>query len=267
MAIQVKNSMKKEKNILKDETKNKIDEGNTINIDIAKDYIDSKYTTQIDEISKENIELKETLNKQNNDFSDKFTQMQSQIDLLIKIVNDNSNKNTAIIEKEDDEVAVGCRVFAGLGIVNSEGTQTILFRCGEKKYISYDDMKSYLKENIRNNKALFANGLLFFYDEKNYERFKIKKLVDLTEENIIDILSTKDSNQLIRKFNTLTDNMRKDGVVHTFKYMVADLLIREPKKLEGFVYDNRQALEDYIGVKFDTLIANANMYHFIKCEK
>lgn len=223
---------------------------------------------KIQELNKENAELKTKLEKQENEFSNKFNQMQAQMDALLeimkgKISTNNSPKNI----QEDEDITVGCRLFAGLGMVNADGTQTIVFRCGEKKYIPYEDLKSFLKENSRNNKALFANGLLFFYDEENYSRFKIKKIVDLDEQHIIDILTTPDTNQMIGKINELTNNLRKESVLHTLKFMIADMLIRDASKLKNFTYDNRDALEKYIGVKFDTLISNANMYRFIKGEK
>lgn len=220
-----------------------------------------------EEVSKENEELKAKLEKQEDEFSNKFNQMQAKMDSLLAIIGNIGNNNSAKKVEEEEDIAVGCRMFSGLGIVNAESKQTIVFACGEKKYIPYEDLKGFLKENIRNNKALFANGLLFFYDEKNYARFKIKKLVDLTEEHIIEILTTQDTNQMIGKINILTNNLRREGVLHTLKYMIADMLIRDASKLKGFTYDNRDALEKYIGVKFDTLISNANMYRFIKGEK
>jgi hypothetical protein len=230
--------------------------------------IESNDDIKIQELNKENAELKTKLEKQENEFSSKFNQMQSQMDALLEIMKgkvptNNSPKNI----QEDEDIAVGCRLFAGLGMVNADGTQTIVFRCGEKKYIPYEDLKSFLKENSRNNKALFANGLLFFYDEENYSRFKIKKIVDLDEQHIVDILTTPDTNQMIGKINELTNNLRKESVLHTLKFMIADMLIRDASKLKNFTYDNRDALEKYIGVKFDTLISNANMYKFLKGEK
>ena len=234
---------------------------------IIESKIESNDDCKIQELNKENAELKTKLEKQENEFSNKFKQMQTQMDALLEIMKKVPTNNSQKNIQEDEDIAVGCRLFAGLGMVNADGTQTIVFRCGEKKYIPYEDLKSFLKENSRNNKALFANGLLFFYDEENYSRFKIKKIVDLDEQHIIDILTTPDTNQMIGKINELTNNLRKESVLHTLKFMIADMLIRDASKLRNFTYDNRDALEKYIGVKFDTLISNANMYKFLKGEK
>lgn len=213
------------------------------------------------EIDKEKEQLKKELAENQNTIK----QLQEQMTALMKMVAANNGNNIAT--NEDDEIVdVGCRCFAGLGMTNADGTQNILFRCGERKGITVSDLKSYLKENIRNNKALFSNGLLFFYDDSNYDRFRIKKNVDLSEEKVIEIITMADTNEMIRHIAEMTNNLRRESVVYTLKYMIADMIIRKVDALKDFSYYNRDELEKYFGVKFDTLISNAQMYKFYKGE-
>jgi hypothetical protein len=249
----VKTSKKKETVEVKNESIIK-----PIQQETAKVYV----SEETENLQKENNKLKETILKQQDDFSAKFNQMQAQLDTLLKIVG-STTKQTKVEDSEED-IAIGCRVFAGLSMSTPDGMQNITFRCGEQKFISLEDLVIYLKESKRNNKSLFANGLLYFYDEKYYDKFKIKKLVDLSEENILKILLIEDKNEMIRKVSELTNGLKKKFVTHTFKFIIADMLVRNPLKLKFWNYDSRIELENYIGVKFDTLIANAGMYRSIK---
>lgn len=211
---------------------------------------------------------KEQLKKELEENQRTIKQMQEQMTALMKMMASNGGGNATVgVSNNDDElVDVGCRCFAGLGMTNADGTQNIFFRCGERKSLTVGDLKSYLKENIRNNKALFSNGLLFFYDESNYDKFRIKKVVDLDEDKVLDIITMADPNDMIRKVAEMTNNLKRDSVVYTLKYIIADMLIRKVDRLKEFTYANHDALEKYFGVKFDTLILNAQMYKFYKSE-
>lgn len=249
----------------------------TLNMDSFLDNeIDAKEDGEVEikeEIRNENKndvvvdDEKERLKKELEDNQNTIKQLQEQMTALMKMVADKGvGGNVANTDDNDEIVDVGCRCFAGLGMTNADGTQNIFFRCGERKGISVEDLKSYLKENIRNNKALFSNGLLFFYDESNYNRFRVKKVVDLSEEEVLKIITMKDPNDMIRKIGEMTNNLRRDSVVYTLKYIIADMMIRKIDGLKDFTYENHNELERYFGVKFDTLILNAQMYKFYKGE-
>lgn len=255
---------------IKKEYQNEEKLGNELPID---DLITNSETdTEVKETRNENKKVdevvdkeKEQLKKELEENQNTIKQLQEQMTALMKMVAQNSG-STPIASEEDEMIDVGCRCFAGLGMTNADGTQNVFFRCGERKSMSVADLKSYLKENIRNNKALFSNGLLFFYNESDYDRFKVKKVVDLDEDKVLSIITMDDTNDMIRKIAEMTNDLRRDSVVYTLKYIIADMMIRKVDRLKEFTYANHDALEKYFGVKFDTLIRNAQMYKFYKGE-
>lgn len=258
MATQAKKNTKQKEEIIE-----------SINEELTKEKVEDISEEQVDaykeKIEQENAQLREELEKQkqaNEDFKKQFEQMQAQMLLLTKAMTQNVGGAQTTTEDDDEMVEVCCRVFSGLGMTNNAGTSQINFKCGESKFISASDLKDFLKEGIRNNKALFAKSLLFFTNEENYNKFKIRKIVDLSEENVLNIIQTKNTNEMIRKVNTLTNNLYDDAVLYTFKFMIADMLMNN--KLGGWSYESRDALEKHLGVKFDVLISNAGMYKQFK---
>ena len=203
-----------------------------------------------DELKKENLELRKSL-----------SDMQNQINTLMQIISNGQRQPK--IEEDNEEVEVGCREFSGVSWARADGA-TMSFRCGEKVYLTVSELKEYFKDTLRNNKGLFSNGILYFYDESNYERFKITPKVNLSEENVIDIISDEDTQSMLRKVKELTTDLRNVPVAHTFIYMIADLFIRKPKNMSGFSYANREALEKYIGNKFEEIMARGQMYKFVE---
>lgn len=215
-------------------------------------------------LKEQNKKLKDQNEEQKLSFEKRFLKMQEQIESLLNngLV---QNTKTENLISEETEILVGCRAFSGATLSNVDGSISIVFVGGEEKYIEIEDMKSLLKENVtRNNKLLFMNGLFYFVNEEYYKKFNIKKNIDLSEKNIIDILLTPDIDKMINKVKDLTNDKHNTSVTHTFQFFVAKLLVDSKHPLAMWKYESRMALETYLENKFDELIAYSGVYQLLK---
>lgn len=229
-----------------------------IQFDESIDKISDDRMEDFIKIKKRNKELE----KQMQDLNKTLIAMQSQLSSLSQIANNDDN----IKNEKDEEIIIGCRAFSGCPISNLDESIAFKLECGEEKYVLVDDLKELLKDNMyKHNKVLFQKGIFYFVDEKNYDRFRIKKEKDLTPENICRILLLEDSNKMITEFNALTNSKADATIMHTVLFMIAMLLDDENRPLKDWDYDNRVILEKYIGetFKFDTIKANVNWYKYL----
>ncbi len=168
------------------------------------------------------------------------------------------------VREEEAEVEIGYRGFSKITVESPDSTVSLTFKPAEIKVVPWDDLKAILKESqYRKNKQLFEKDILYFVDEEYYKKLKIRKRIDLSDKTIKDILFTQDINDMIGKFNTLTNNKVNMTVMHIFMYKVAEMLQDPTKPLSGWNYENRVALEKYIGLQFDRLIEYSGIYKMI----
>jgi len=230
------------------------------NIKVAKQKSNKN---EVDELKAENKRLKGELESQSNSFDVQLNAIKAQMDLLMKA----QMTNVAVTKEEEPEakeIIIGCRAFSGAALASNDGTIVYTFNGGEEKGIDSEDLRQVLRENgQRNNKKLFQNGLFYFVDEKYYNIFKIKKNVDLSKEHIAEIVLTKDKDEMIRKVKEMTNDKSDMGVTHTFKFLIAEMLLDEKNPLASWTYDNKKYLETYLGNNFDDLIASSGIFKYL----
>ena len=160
---------------------------------------------------------------------------------------------------------VGCRAFSGAPLVNQDESLNYSFACGEEKEIDISDLKEILKDNgVRKNKILFRDGIFYFKNPEYYDYFGIKNFIDLSDNAIKKIVLTDDVNSMIRKVKEITKDRANYRVTHTLQYKVAQMIVDDSQPLMGWRYDARKALEDYLGVKFDDLVAYTGLYNILR---
>lgn len=213
----------------------------------------------------DNEELKK-LRKENSELKTQFAELNAQMKMLMELMaNNNKTTTEEKVDESKEMILVGSRAFSTTALANFDCSICYNFECGEEKEISVSDMREILRENMyKNNKALFQKGLFYFADDKNYERFNIKFVKDLSQQNVIRIITMANRNEMIREINELTDNKHNVEILHTFLYMVAEMLSSNNISLGSWKYDNRVELENYVGVKIDDIIANSGMYKALK---
>lgn len=183
------------------------------------------------------------------ELSRNFAGLQAQIELLMR------SGFTPSKPVEEEDILVKCRAIYGAVLATNDGKLVFNFGCEEEKYINSEDLKVVLKESGRDNKKLFENDVLYFDDEENYTKFKIKKRVDMSRENIIKIITMEDPVEMIDEVNKLTNNLVNFSITHSFQFEVVKLLIDKSNPLKNWKYENRVKLENYIGQKWDDLMA------------
>lgn len=198
-----------------------------------------------------------------NELSQMMEKMQAQMDAFMK----GAMVNAKASSKEDNEdILVGCRGIYGGVLSTSDDSLSFKFECDEEKYINSDDLKLLFRDSKRGNKTNFENDLFYFVDGSNYDKFKIKKRVDLSPENIARILSLPPYD-MIDAFNALTNNKNHFWTMHDFQYQVVKMMIKKDSRLANWSYDNRHELEKYIGQKFDYLLASVGALELLGRKK
>lgn len=189
--------------------------------------------------------------------------MQAQMEAFMK----GAMANAKASSKEDSEdVLVGCRGIYGGVLSTSDDSLSFKFECDEEKYINSDDLKLLFRDSKRGNKTNFEKDLFYFVDASNYDKFKIKKRVDLSPENIARILSLP-AYDMIDAFNALTNNKNHFWTVLDFQYQVVKMMVKKDSRLANWSYENRHELEKYIGQKFDYLLASVGAVELLGRKK
>lgn len=178
-----------------------------------------------------------------------FEKMQQQIEKLMK-GNSQPTDNT-----EDKEVVVCCRAINGGVLGTADERYIIKFLCDEEKYVDVEDLKTIFRESgSRNVRKLFEEDVFYFKNAEDYSKFKIKKRIDLSRDNIIRIL-TSPVTKMIDEVNLLTNNLVDFSVVHNFQFEIVKMLVDPKNPLRDWKYENRNAMEKYLNRKFDDLMA------------
>lgn len=234
-----------------DKTENKENKEN----EVKKETVSRETNTR-----KTNEELKKTIETQANEIADLKEQVASLIALMGKAVSVQQPK-----KEEEKTAVVGCRAFSGAPLVNQDESLNYSFACGEEKEIDISDLKDLLKDSgVRKNKILFRDGIFYFKDPQYYDYFGIKNVVDLSDNAIKKIVLTDDVNSMIRKVKEITNDRTNFRVTHTLQFKVAQMIIDDSQPLMGWRYDARKALEDYLGIKFDDLVAYTGLYSILR---
>ena len=209
---------------------------------------------------KTNEELKKIIESQAKQIAD----LQASVSALIALAGNAVNSEQPKKEEETTAV-VGCRAFSGAPLVNQDESLNYSFACGEEKEIDISDLKDLLKDSgVRKNKLLFRDGIFYFKDPKYYNYFGIKNVVDLSDSAIKKIVLTDDVNSMIRKVKEITNDRMNFRVTHTLQFKVAQMIVDDSQPLMGWRYDARKALEDYLGIKFDDLVAYTGLYNILR---
>lgn len=191
-----------------------------------------------------------------------LAQQSEQIAMLLANMN---TKQTSAVAQPTEDVVVISRNFMDTALESSDGSVTISFRTGEPKYVSVEDMRLLLKEDARHhNRKFFEQGLFYFANEDDYARFKLTKRVDLSPEAVKDIILTENADEMTRKIDALTNKQQNKSILHIFLYEIVEMLEDSSNPLRNWSYDSRAKLEDYVGIKLDTLRARAGVFAILR---
>lgn len=170
------------------------------------------------------------------------------------LMNNKATEPSKIYVKEaDNEVIIGCRILQGVGWgdpAKDEGE--IRLRFNEEQTVTVSDMKKFFRQaSIR---KLFEDGICYFVNEEDYALFNIRKHIDLSGENLLEILSG-DVNSIIRELDKMTESKKNGSIVNCMVFRICDMIRKNELKWD---YYTRKAIEDYFGVEFDRGIMTLN---------
>lgn len=211
-----------------------------------------KDTTKVNEkINKEN----KTEKKEKNEELDLLKQqMEEMKKMMLELSQENSLLKTAALQSktnitlnnEEDEVVVGCRLIQGVGWGNvQDSAGEINLKYGEEKTITVSDMKKFFRNG--NVKKLFIDGICYFANPEDYEKFGIKDYLDLSEENLKELFS-KEINEIIGELKKMTEDQRNINVVNCLIFRLCELVKDRKINLDYYV---RKGIEDYFGYTLD----------------
>ncbi len=181
-------------------------------------------------------------------------QMEEMKKMMLELSQENSLLKTAALQSktnitlnnEEDEVIVGCRLIQGVGWGNVQDSAGVInLKYGEEKAITVSDMKKFFRDG--NVKKLFVDGICYFANPKDYEKFGIKDYLDLSEENLKELFS-KEINEIIGDLKKMTKDQRNINVVNCLIFRLCELVKDRKINLDYYV---RKGIEDYFGYTLD----------------
>lgn len=188
-------------------------------------------------------------------------EMKKAMEALINSKNEvNTPSNKIVVRNEEDEVTIGCRVLQGIGWSDPTGAAgDIRLAFNEEQSVSVSDMKRFFRQH--SVKKLFEDGLCYFVEPEDYALFNIRKHIDLSDENLNNILTGSDLNEIVRELNKLTDNQKNSSIVNCLVFRICEMI---RKHVLNWDYYTRKGVEDYFGMEFDRGIVTLNAIDSIR---
>lgn len=167
--------------------------------------------------------------------------------MMAMMTNNMVAQNSMANNSEEDEVVIGCRVLQGIGWGNPKDTAgEIRLRFNEEQVVTVADMKKFFRNY--SVKKLFIDGICYFKDKEDYAKFGIKNFVDLSNENLLNILTNGDTNTIVGKIAEITENKKNSNIVNCIIYRICDMIRRNQLTWD---YYTRKGVEQYLGIEFD----------------
>lgn len=206
--------------------------------------------TETKEVVKEEIVLDtkkdeeiERLKKEKEQMNGDLDSLKSQMAILMKQM---AMQETASIPKEEVEVEVTCYCISGGVLGNNDGDIRYSFGYKETLSIPLSELKECFKSKINDYRDRFAKGMFVFEDKSMYEVFKIRDVIDMSDEVLVDMLV---SGKIPYKEKMMVGESLDYVLSSILKYRVADL--RRKGKLGEWSYSNQKIYETFFGEQVD----------------
>lgn len=211
-----------------------------------------KDTTKVNEKINKEVEIEKK--EENKDLELLKEQMEEMKKIMLQLSQENSllknaalqAKTNVVLNQEEDEVTIGCRLIQGIGWGNiKDSAGEINLKYGEEKTVTVSDMKKFFRSG--NVKKLFIDGICYFANPEDYKKFGIKNYLDLSEERLIELFS-KEINDIVGELNKITEDQRNINVVNCLIFRLCEMVKDRKINLDYYV---RKGIEDYFGYTLD----------------
>ncbi|MFR3182502.1 MAG: hypothetical protein ACLTPN_02665 [Clostridia bacterium] len=220
--------------------------------------------TKKSNVKKEEIveEVKETKNQESEEMialRKQIEEMKKAMELLMKN-KANTPSERVYVKQAEDEVVIGCRVLQGIGWGRPEDPAgEIRLDFNEEQSVTVSDMRRFFRQN--SIRRLFEDGLCYYAEPENYTLYNIRKHIDLSNENLINILTQDDINDIIRDLDKLTSNKKNSSIINCIVFRICDMI---RTNVLTWDYYSRKAIEGYFDMEFDRGISTLTALDKIK---
>lgn len=200
---------------------------------------------------KEDTEI-EKLQKEKEQMSNDLESLKNQMALLMKQI----SLQSAVAPQEEKEVEVTCYCINGGVITNNDGSVRYDIKYKESAMIPMSELKECFKAKANDYRTLFRKGMFVFEDKEVYADFKIKDIIDMSDEVLVEMLNKGEIPYQDKiKFGGNIDFILSNTLI----YRVADL--RRVGKLKDLSYGNQKKFETYFGITIDSCINQLELLH------
>lgn len=144
-------------------------------------------------------------------------------------------------------VEVGCNAVYGVTLLSPNSEIEIDIKYGETVSLPAEDIQSLLKRN--STRKLFVNGIVFFVDEGEYEKFSIRRRCSINTEAVAKAFKGKTASSLKKFFDTATSNKMDMDVMNILFYKIVHMML--VGELGEINHNMRVATEEYFGMDLD----------------
>lgn len=155
------------------------------------------------------------------------------------------DKEAASNPASNFSVNIGCNLIQGVSLSSPNGDVDAKFSYGDTVMLSSDDVTQVLKSG--DNRNLFVNGLMYFEDEKDYNRFNIKRKHNINRDVIRSLVLSNDTNKMEKFFDDNTRKKLDATMTHTIFYTIVSLNV--DGELDGMRFETREFIEKYFSME------------------
>lgn len=207
----------------------------------------------------EEVKVQETEDGQKNEAPSEVELLRAQIEEMKKAMAEMATKasvpsQSILVKEAEDEVEIGCRMLQGIGLVSDDGTVSIDLKFNDVQSATISEIKKLFRKS--HIKKLFEDGICYFVDEADYEIFSIRNYKDLSDENLISLLTLNNVNDIIKKLDIITEYKRNSNVLNCIIYRICNMIIKG--QLKDWDYYVRKGIESYFDIEFDRGISILN---------
>lgn len=209
----------------------------------------------------EKIEVVENKSEEVEELKKQLEEMKKAMAELISVQKQEAVAAPIVVKQEESEVVIGCRVLQGIGWEDPVpgGAGEVRLGFNEEQAIPVSDMKRFFRQRIV--RQLFEDGLCYFAEPEDYALFNIRKYADLSNENLVGILTQENTNDIIRELDKLTNSKKNSGIVNCLVFRICDMIRKNELQWDYYI---RKSIEQYFGVEFDRGIVTLNALEAFK---
>lgn len=178
-----------------------------------------------------------------------------------KLMRENKEKDKKIKTLESSgskfTVLIGSNSLMGVSLASPSGDVEIDVPFNETVSVSSTDLEQLLKSKIVRKQ--FVNGLLYFEDEENYDKFSVAHKYNINRDKIKDVMLTNNQSAIGNYFKEVHADGTDPSIRHSVFYQIA--MLDNDGELRDMSFDTREYVERYFKMNLRNA---AKLYEAVK---